>query len=178
MVNCPIATMARYGAIVVASYLHVLSEPAWVTPTSRPLDATSNLFGARTVMAIGVLSAGTLLIGSQVIVPTGSPSATIPSLVRPHPSIASSGSVKIRGSPWYLTTTSSRVPSAASSGSAMWRRCPLLLQAAAVASTVTPSTVNPSRSSSMMSVSVVMRTSIRAFASISPLPAFHSIRTW
>ena len=34
----------------------------------------------------------------------------------------------------------------------MWRRCPLLLQAAAIASTVTPSTVNPSRSSSTLSV--------------------------
>ena len=57
------------------------------------------VFGAVIVMSKVALSAGVLLLGSQVMLPTGWPRAVKPSLVSTQPSFEPSGSVCVTGAP-------------------------------------------------------------------------------
>ena len=90
------------------------------------------------------MSAGVLSDGSQVIVPTGSPSAVAPSLVRTQPSVEPSGSVCSRGTPAYATVVVN-VPATSWAGvtTSSW---PLRRQVAGRPSTRTAATRIPDRS--------------------------------
>jgi hypothetical protein len=92
------------------------------------------------------LSRGVLLLGNQVMAPTGSLSTTTPpSLVGIQPSCAPSGSMCVTGFPWYLTVTEKR-PSKTSDG-VMINLLSRREKSALCPFTFTASTVSPSRSS-------------------------------
>ena len=82
--------------------------------------------------------------GSQVIAPTGSPSAVAPSWVRTQPSVEPSASVCGRGTPAYVTAVV-KSPSTARRGvtTSSW---PWRVQVAGRPSTVTAETLSPDRS--------------------------------
>ena len=92
------------------------------------------------------LSRGVLLLGNQVIAPTGSLSTTDSAVAGGiQPSFAPSGSMCVTGFPWYLTVTRKR-PSKTLDG-LMISLLSRLEKSALCPLTFTESTVSPSRSS-------------------------------
>jgi hypothetical protein len=104
------------------------------------------LAGTVIFMSKVALSRGVLLLGNQVMAPTGSLSTTTPpSLVGIQPSFAPSGSMCVTGLPWYLTVTRKR-PSKTFDG-LMINLSSRREKSALCPFTFTASTLSPSRSS-------------------------------